>query len=85
MHAGIPSGMTALATGFISLIIFLPDAILPTFIGTWLNNAEAAGNIAAGFDRIFIMLIIFAVIGILGSILLTRRTKKIDSKGQMEK
>ncbi|MEE0777084.1 MAG: MFS transporter [Bacillota bacterium] len=84
-QAGIPSGMTALATGFISLIIFLPDAILPTFIGTWLNNAEAAGNIAAGFDRIFIMLIIFAVIGILGSILLTRRTKKIDSKGQMEK
>lgn len=76
-QAGIPVGMTALATGFISFIIFLPDAILPTFIGTWLNNAEAAGNVAAGFDKIFIMLIIFAVIGILGSIVLTRRTKAI--------
>ena len=76
-QAGIPTGMTALATGFISFIIFLPDAILPTFIGTWLNNAEAAGNVAAGFDKIFIMLIIFAVIGILGSIALTMRTKKI--------
>lgn len=78
-QAGIPVGMTALATGFISFIIFLPDAILPTFIGTWLNNAEAAGNVAAGFDKIFIMLIIFAVIGVLGSVILTRRTKAIKA------
>lgn len=77
-QAGIPAKMTALATGFISLIIFLPDAILPPICGTWLNNAEAAGNIAAGFDKIFIMLVIFAVIGIIGSILLVKRTKDLE-------
>ena len=83
-QAGIPAKMTALATGFISFIIFLPDAILPTIIGTWLANAEAAGNIAAGFDKIFIMLTIFAVIGIVGSVLLIKRTKSIEKKGFAE-
>ena len=83
-QAGIPAKMTALATGFISFIIFLPDAILPTIIGTWLANAEAAGNIAAGFDKIFIMLTIFAVIGIVGSVLLIKRTKSIEKQKSNE-
>ena len=74
----------ALATGFISLIIFLPDAVLPTIIGTWLSNAEAAGNIAAGFDKIFIMLAVFAIVGIIGSLLLVKRTKSIEKKGLAE-
>ena len=83
-QAGIPAKMTALATGFISLIIFLPDAVLPTIIGTWLSNAEAAGNIAAGFDKIFIMLAVFAIVGIIGSLLLVKRTKSIEKKGLAE-
>lgn len=83
-QAGIPAKMTALATGFISFIIFLPDAILPTIIGSWISNAEAAGNIAVGFDKIFIMLAIFAVIGIIGSVLLVKRTKSIEKQGAAE-
>ena len=83
-QAGIPAKMTALATGFISLIIFLPDAVLPTIIGSWLSNAEAAGNIAAGFDKIFIMLAVFAIVGIIGSLLLVKRTKSIEKKGLAE-
>ena len=83
-QAGIPAKMTALATGFISLIIFLPDAVLPTIIGSWLSNAEAAGNIAAGFDKIFIMLAVFAVIGVIGAVLLVKRTKSIEKKGLAE-
>ena len=83
-QAGIPAEMTALATGFISFIIFLPDAVLPTFIGTWLNNAEAAGNIAVGFDKIFITLIIFAVVGVIGSFLLVKRTKSLEKEGTLD-
>ena len=83
-QAGIPAKMTALATGFISLIIFLPDAVPPTIIGTWLSNAEAAGNIAAGFDKIFIMLAVFAIVGIIGSVVLVKRTKSIEKKGLAE-
>lgn len=80
-QAGIPAKMTALATGFISLIIFLPDAILPTICGTWIANAEAAGNVAAGFNNIFIMLAVFGAIGVIGSILLVRRTKSLEKLG----
>ena len=64
-QAGIPAKMTALATGFISFIIFLPDVIFPTIFGSWITNAEAAGNVAAGFNSIFITLVIFAVVGVL--------------------
>lgn len=80
-QAGIPAKMTALATGFISLIIFLPDAILPTICGSWIANAEAAGNVAAGFNNIFIMLAVFGVIGVIGSVLLVKRTKAIEKAG----
>lgn len=83
-QAGIPAKMTALATGFISFIIFLPDAILPPIIGTWLSNAEAAGNIATGFNSIFIMLVVFAVIGVFGSVLLLRRTKSLEARGELQ-
>lgn len=83
-QAGIPAKMTALATGFISFIIFLPDAVLPTFCGRWISNAEAAGNIAAGFNNIFIMLAIFGIIGVIGSFLLVKRTRAIEKAGGME-
>ena len=83
-QAGIPAKMTALATGFISFIIFLPDVIFPTIFGSWITNAEAAGNVAAGFNSIFITLVIFAVVGVLGSILLVKRTKSIEKAGMME-
>lgn len=83
-QAGIPAKMTALATGFISFIIFLPDAVLPPVIGSWLTAAEAAGNVALGFNKIFIMLIAFAILGVIGSILLVRRTKAIEKLGVEE-
>lgn len=83
-QAGIPAKMTALATGFISFIIFLPDAVLPTICGKWISNAEAAGNIAAGFNNIFIMLAIFGIIGVIGSFLLVKRTKAIEKAGISE-
>lgn len=77
-QAGIPAKMTALATGFISFIIFLPDVIFPTIFGSWITEAEAAGNVAVGFNSIFITLAVFAAVGIIGSALLVRRTKQIE-------
>lgn len=79
-QAGIPVGMTALATGVISFLIFMPDMIVTPICGAWLDAAVAAGNIAAGFNKIFILLIVFSAIGILGSILLIRKTKQIKAK-----
>ncbi len=77
-QAGIPVKMTPLATGVISFIAFIPDLLITPVCGVWLDQATAAGNIATGFNKIFIVLIIFSVIGIAASIMLTKRTKKIN-------
>lgn len=74
-QAGIPMKMTAVATGIISFIAFIPDFIIPTIAGKWLDNASAAGNIAAGFNKIFILLFVFSVIGIFISIVLIKQAK----------
>lgn len=79
-QAGIPVYMTPLATGIISFIAFIPDFALPPIFGVILDNAAAAGNIASGFNTIFFILIAFSVMGIVGSILLTRRTQKINAE-----
>ncbi len=84
-QAGIPVGMTAMATGIISFIAFIPDFLIGPICGTWLDNAEAAGNIAAGFNNIFIFLIVSGILGILSSILLMRHTKSLENKKTTEK
>lgn len=83
-QAGIPVGMTAMATGIISFIAFIPDFLIGPICGTWLDNAEAAGNIAAGFNNIFIFLIVSGILGILSSILLMRHTKSLENKKTTE-
>lgn len=84
-QAGIPTKMTALATGFISFIVFLPDMIVPTICGIWIDTAAAAGNIEAGFNKIFILLIAFSLIGIIAGYILMRRTKAMEARGEIEK
>jgi len=82
-QAGIPVYMTPLATGVISFIAFMPDFALPPIFGAILDKAAAAGNIASGFNMIFLIIIAFSVMGIVGSILLTRRTQKINSEKEL--
>lgn len=77
-QAGIPVRMTAVATGIISFIAFIPDFIVPTVCGIWLDAATAAGNVAAGFTKIFILLAVFSAAGIVGAVMLTRHTKRLE-------
>jgi MFS family permease len=84
-QAGISRGMTPLATGIISLIAFIPDFVTPTLCGRWLDAATEAGDVVAGFRKIFFLMIGFAVVGIAGSVVLIIRTKKLGlSKLEME-
>ncbi|MBQ2763711.1 MAG: MFS transporter [Firmicutes bacterium] len=83
-QAGIPAKMTALATGIISFIGFMPDLIITMLCGILLDNATAAGNVAAGFTQIFMILIAFAVLGIVASIMLMKRTKALEKTGAAE-
>ncbi|WP_181382945.1 MFS transporter [Sporomusa sphaeroides] len=79
-QAGIPVKMTPLGTGIISFIAFLPDMIVPAICGVWLDAATAAGNVEAGFNKIFILLIAFSVAGIIGAFLLMKQTQSMDKK-----
>ena len=82
-QAGIPLEMTGLATGIISFIAFIPDFIIPTVCGIWLDQAEQAGNVAAGFNKIFFLVIGFSVAGILGAFLLMKRTKSLEKNAEV--
>ncbi|WP_169716722.1 MFS transporter [Sporomusa acidovorans] len=79
-QAGIPVKMTPLGTGIISFIAFLPDMIVTPICGVWLDAATAASNVEAGFNKIFILLIAFSVVGIIGAYLLMKQTKFIEEK-----
>ena len=78
-QAGIPAKMTAIATGIISFIAFIPDFVVAPICGKWIDKATDAGNVAAGFDKIFILMIGFAIVGIISGFLLVRRTKQIQA------
>lgn len=80
-QAGIPVKMTPMATGIISFIAFIPDFVVAPICGAWLDAASAAGNAAAGFTKIFIMIMSFAVLGIIFSFLLMKRTKQLEHRG----
>lgn len=76
-QAGIPVGMTGMATGIISFIAFIPDVFYGLICGKWLDDAKAAGDIAAGFNQIFILLIVCAILGIGSAMLLVKRTNDL--------
>ncbi|WKY44992.1 MFS transporter [Eubacteriaceae bacterium ES2] len=77
-QAGIPVGMTGLATGLISFIAFIPDVLYGPICGKWLDDAATAGDVSVGFNKIFILLIVCGVLGILSSLLLIRQTKEVN-------
>lgn len=79
-QAGIPARITAVATGIISFIAFIPDFIVPTLCGSWLDAATAAGDVAMGFNKIFILLIVFSVVGLIGAVMLTKQTKLLEKQ-----
>lgn len=75
-QAGIPAVVTASATGVISFFAFIPESFIALIGGNWLKTAESAGNIGVAFDKIFLMMIAFALSGLLGALLLWVRSKK---------
>jgi nitrate/nitrite transporter NarK len=71
-EAGVPLGMTATATGIISVIGYLPDTFMNLLIGDKLDKYPGA----AGYKYIFIYMIVFAVLGICVALIINRVGKK---------
>ncbi len=79
-EAGIPLEMTGICTGVISCIGFIPEIIVSPVAGSWIDAAAAAGNLQIGFNKIFILIAIAGVLGILASFLVDREWKKAVKK-----
>lgn len=79
-QAGIPIALTGAATGIISFVAYLPESFLAVICGSWLKSAEAAGNVASAFNWIFLLMIIFCVLGCAASALLLRQTKNLEKE-----
>ena len=83
-EAEIPPENTGLATGIVSFIALTPDIFTPPVISAFIENANAAGNIAAGFNQMFIWIIAWCIIGAVSGFLLVRRHKKLHAPSQIE-
>ena len=89
-EAGIPAAMTPLATGIISFICFIPDWIYPALFGGWLADARAADGGVAGaavagvYTNIFIILIVFGILGMVMAFIHWKRAQKLEAEGIIE-
>ena len=83
-EAEIPPENTGLASGVVSLIALTPDIFTPPVISAFLENATASGNIAVGFDQMFIWIIVWCIIGAAAGFLMVRRHKKLKATVQPE-
>ena len=85
-EAGIPAAMTPLATGVISFICFIPDWIYPALFGGWLEAARPGGTeaLAGVYTTIFIILIVFGILGMIVAFIHWKRAQKLEAAGLIE-
>lgn len=76
--AGVPLAETGMATGIISLIGLTPDFFTSPIISRFITYGESRGNIALGFNMMFIWLIVWSVLGVVSGMILKK--KKESSK-----
>ena len=67
----VPMNLTGSAIGFYATLIYATDAILPPFIGKWLDTLP----MEIAWRNIFIMITIFGIVGILSCIIFMIRNK----------
>lgn len=75
--AGIPVAQTGLATGIISLIGLTPDFFVSPIISRFIAYGESVGNVALGFNMMYIWMIVWAVLGIVAALILKKRKEKL--------
>mgnify|MGYP000293802122 FL=1 len=75
-EAGIPIEMTGMCTGVISCIGFIPQILVSPIAGSWIDAATSAGNINAGFNKIFILLGVASALGIVACLLIHKKHTK---------
>ena len=75
-EAHIPIHVTGTAVGIVSVIGFTPDIFISPICGKLLDSFEGV----AGYQMIFIMLLVFAVVGLTASFILLKMAKRKEKK-----
>lgn len=75
-EANIPRTLTGSAAGVVSLVGFTPDIFWPVFAGGLITGAREAGDVAAGYERLWLTLTVLAAVGLVSALLLRKRSKR---------
>jgi nitrate/nitrite transporter NarK len=62
-ESGIPSQLTGTAVGVICLVGFTPEIFMPPLTGWLIREARQAGDVLAGYNRVYGILIVLSVFG----------------------
>ena len=76
----VPMNLTGSAIGFYATLIYATDAILPPFIGKWLDTLP----MEIAWRNIFILLAVFGVIGIVSCMIFIARNKNTIAEVRKE-
>ena len=75
-EAKIPVALLGTAVGIVSIVGYSSDLFAPALFGRWIDNAEKAGSLTLGYNKIFIFLAICCIVGLVASALIFRNTKR---------
>ena len=75
-EAKIPVALMGTAVGIVSIVGYSSDFFAPALFGRWIDNAEKAGSLTLGYNKIFIFLAICCIVGLVASALIFRNTKR---------
>ena len=68
---GIPERNTAVATGIVSCICYLPDAFITIIIGRWID-----ADLSGGFTKMFIWMIVWVAVAVaVAAVMLVKNAK----------
>ena len=65
--SGLPRELTGTAVGIISFVGFTPEIFMPLVTGWLVRDARSSGNVLVGYDRIFWILIVLSLFGLLAA------------------
>jgi nitrate/nitrite transporter NarK len=66
-ESGTPKELTGTAVGVICFVGFMPEIFMPLVTGWLVREARSSGNVLAGYERMFWILIVLSLLGLLAA------------------
>ncbi|MEO1495887.1 MAG: MFS transporter [Planctomycetota bacterium] len=73
-ESSVPASLTGSAAGLVSFVGFTPDIFWPLLAGWLVESAREAGDVAAGYQRLWLLLAGLAIAGLVAAAFLRRQT-----------